>query len=126
MSNEPSPRRNFIRLMDARLHAVSSRCMYSLHGLLALMRSVALHVCHFWIVSSYWTPGSAQVHAASATSRHSLRAGNVSYTSPFVRSRVDHVPSCSTAFMNVSGTRTELLEFWPATVAYASPLKSDE
>src|SRR5689334_20820139 len=126
MSNEPSSRRNFMRLTDARLHAVSSRKRNSLQGLLAKIRSVDLHVCHFWIVSSNWTPGSAHAHAASAMSFHSFRAWNVSYTSPFVRMRVDHSVSRSTACMYVSGTRTELFEFWPATVAYASPLKSDE
>src|SRR6185436_565476 len=126
MSNEPSSRRNFIKLMDARLHAVSSRNTNSLHGFVALMRSVPLQVCHFWMVSSYCTPGSAHVHAASAMSCQSLRAGNVSYTSPVVRKRVCQLPSFSTASMNVSGTRTELFELWPDTVAYASPLKSDE
>jgi hypothetical protein len=33
-------RANFIRLIDARLHAESSRNMYSEHGLLALIRAV--------------------------------------------------------------------------------------
>src|SRR5512147_2699050 len=117
MSNEPSSRRNFMRLMDARLHAVSSRNTNSEHGFVALMRSVALHVCHFWMVSSYCTPGSAHAHAASATSRHSLRALCVSYTSPVVRNVVFHVPSASTACRNLSGTRIELFEFWPDTVA---------
>ena len=36
-SNVPSGRRNFIRLMLARLHAVSSRNMYSLQGFDALI-----------------------------------------------------------------------------------------
>jgi hypothetical protein len=96
------------------------------HGFVALMRSVALQVCHFWMVSSNCTPGSAHTQAASAMSCHSFRAWNVSYTAPVVRSRVCHVPSFSTASMNASGMRTLLFEFCPATVAYASPLKSDE
>jgi hypothetical protein len=96
------------------------------HGFVALIRSVALQVCHFWMVSSYCTPGSAQAQAASAMSRQSLRAWYVSYTAPVVRSRVCHGPSFSTASMNASGTRTLLFEFCPATVAYASPLKSGE
>jgi hypothetical protein len=39
---------------------------------------------------------------------------------------VCQVPSSATACMKRSGTRIELFEFWPDTVAYASPLKSDE
>ena len=34
--------------------------------------------------------------------------------------------SSITACTNSLVTRTELFEFWPATVAYASPLKSEE
>src|SRR5215831_3226715 len=116
MSKLPSSFRNFMRLIDARLHAVSSRWTYSLHGLVALIRPVALHVCHFWIVSSYWTPGSAHCHAAWAISRHSSRARWVSCTSPLVRSVVCHDPSLTTASMKRSATRTELFEFWPETV----------
>ena len=73
-SNVPSARRNFMRFSDARLHAESSTCMYSEHGLDALMRPEFGHVCHWLIVVSYWTPGSAQRHAASAISRISSRA----------------------------------------------------
>src|SRR4030065_603630 len=63
-SKLPSPSRNFMRFSDARLHALLSRCMYSEHGLLALIRPVAGHVCHSLIVVSYCIPGSAQSHAA--------------------------------------------------------------
>src|SRR5262245_27081761 len=126
MSNDPSGCRNFIRLTDARLQAVSSRNTYSLHGLVALIRPVALQVCHFWMVSSYCTPGSAHCHAASASSCHSSRARCVCHTLPLVRSVVSQVPSLWSAWKNRSGTRTELFEFWPDTVPYASPLKSDE
>src|SRR5436853_547069 len=38
MSNDPSASRNFSRLRLARLHALLSRCRYSEHGLLALIR----------------------------------------------------------------------------------------
>src|SRR5262247_1159247 len=117
MSNEPSSLRNFIRLIDARLQAVSSRWTYSEHGLVALIRSVALQVCHFWMVSSYCTPGSAHCHAAWAISRHSSRPRCVSYTSPVVRMVVCQGPSLTTESMKRSETRTELLEFWPETVA---------
>jgi hypothetical protein len=53
-----------VRLRLARLQAVSSRNMYSEHGLLALIRPPAGQVCHSLIVVSNCTPGSAQAHAA--------------------------------------------------------------
>ena len=102
--------------MDARLHAVSSKNANSLHGFVARIRSVAFDVCHFWIVSSYWTPGSAHCQAASAISRHSSRARNVSDGCPVVRMVVCQEPSFTTASMKTSVTRTELFEFWPETV----------
>ena len=69
------------------------------------------------MVVSYWTPGSAHAHAASAIWRHESRASYVSTTSPVVRdaSSATRRP-LSTARMNSSVTRTELLEFWPLTV----------
>src|SRR5919206_3109305 len=112
-SNDPSGRRNFMRFSDARLHAESSTCMYSEHGLDALMRPEAGHVCHWLIVVSYCTPGSAQRQAASAISRMSSRAGIGSPTgSPVVRAIRCQSSSFSTACMNSSVTRTELLAFW--------------
>ena len=65
-SNVPSSRRNFIRLMLARLQAVSSRNMYSEHGLLALIRPLFGQVCQRLIVVSYCTPGSPHCQAHSA------------------------------------------------------------
>src|SRR6185436_10064051 len=112
-SNDPSARRNFIRFSDARLQAESSTCMYSLHGLLALMRPELGDVCHWLIVVSYWTPGSAQRHAASEISRISSRAEIGSPTgSPVTRAVRCQSSSFSTACMNSSVTRTELLAFW--------------
>src|ERR687895_1782122 len=111
-SKLPSPRRNFMRLIDARLHALSSTCMYSEHGFDALMRPEFGDVCHWLIVVSYWTPGSAQRHAASEISRISSRAETVSVGSPVVRETSCHSSSFSTACMNASVTRTELLAFW--------------
>src|SRR3954447_16740115 len=70
-SNVSSSRRNFIRFNEARLHDELSRCMYSEHGLDAVMRPDSGHVCHLLISSSYWMPGSAQAHAASAILRKS-------------------------------------------------------
>src|SRR5204862_8194732 len=88
-------------------------CMYSEHGFDALMRPELGEVCHWLIVVSYWTPGSAQRQAASAISRMSSRAGIGSPTGwPVVRAVVRHSSSFSTACMNRSVTRTELLAFW--------------
>src|SRR5438874_2450845 len=112
VSSSPSSRRNFIRLSDDRLHAESSRCMYSEHGFDALIRPVFGHVCHALIVVSYWTPGSAQRHAASAMSCRSLRALTVSTTEPSVRAVRFQSAFDSTASMNASVTRTELFAFW--------------
>src|SRR5437660_4754097 len=111
-SNVASGRRNFIRLSDARLQAESSTCMYSLHGLEALIRPLFGHVCQELIVVSYCTPGSAQRHAASAISRSSFRALIVSTTLPSVRAVRFQSPSASTASINASETRTELFAFW--------------
>ncbi len=111
-SNVPSARRNFMRFSDARLQAESSTCMYSEHGLDALMRPDAGDVCHWLIVVSYCTPGSAQRHAASAISRMSSRACTVLTGVPSTRPVSSHSSSFSTACMNASVTRTELFAFW--------------
>src|SRR4051794_19651902 len=112
-SNEPSGRRNFMRFSDARLQAESSTCMYSEHGLDALMRPEFGDVCHWLIVVSYCTPGSAQRHAASAISRISSRAGIGSPTgSPVCRAVVRPSPAPPTACLNLSLTRPRLLAFW--------------
>src|SRR6202165_2065273 len=64
--NEPFEFRYFIRLSDARLHAVSSRNIYSEQGFEALMRAVFLQVCQRFTVVSYCIPGSPQRQADSA------------------------------------------------------------
>src|SRR5689334_7204112 len=102
--------------MLARLHAVSSRNMYSEHGFDALIFPEFGHVCHRLIVESYCTPGSAHAHAASATCRQRSFASRVSQTSPVVRMIVCHFPPAFTAFRKSSVTRIELFEFWPLTV----------
>src|SRR3569833_3710278 len=56
--------RNGSRLIEARLHAVSSRNMYSELGLLATIGPAAGEVCHSLIVVWKWMPGSAEAHAA--------------------------------------------------------------
>ena len=87
--------------------------MYSLHGFDALIRPETGQVCQRLIVVSYCTPGSAQRHAASAISRISSRAGMGSPTGwPVMREVRCHSRSSSTACMNSSVTRTELLAFW--------------
>src|SRR5438552_16857298 len=95
-SSSPSSRTNFIRLIDDRLQAESSRNMYSEHGLLALMRSVPGQVCQSLIVLSYCTPGSAQAHAPSHSIRQRSRALYVALTVPLVRKYVRHSPLFST------------------------------
>src|SRR6267143_1621222 len=64
-SNCPLPFANFIRFREARLQAVSSRNMYSEHGLLALIRAVFFEVCQRFTVVSYCIPGSPQCHVES-------------------------------------------------------------
>src|ERR671938_65011 len=101
-----------MRFSDARLHALSSIDMYSLHGFDALMRPVFGSVCHLLMVVSYWTPGSAQRQAASAMSCRIFRALTVSTTVPSVRAVRFHSASDSDASMKASVTRTELFAFW--------------
>src|SRR5215470_13462853 len=95
-SNSPpseSGRWNLRRFSDARLHALSSRNMYSEHGFDALMRDVLMHGCQSLIVVSYCMPGSPQTHAASAILRINWRARWVSTVLPLVTDLVAHSPS---------------------------------
>src|SRR3954453_11255823 len=123
-SKVSSSLRNFIRLSDARLHDELSRCMYSLHGLDAVMRPVSGQVCQSLIVPSYWTPGSAHSHAACAILRNSALASTVSSTSPVLRARRPNSLPSSTARMNSSLTRIELLAFWYWTETMSLPPRS--
>src|SRR5215203_5393131 len=116
--------RNFSRFSDARLHEELSRDMYSEHGLDAVMRPVSGLVCQSLIVSSYCRPGSAHSHAASLILRNSLRASTVSMTSPVLRPRTPNSLPSSTARMNSSETRTELLAFWYCTDEMSLPPRS--
>src|SRR6187397_3642387 len=123
-SNVSSSRRNFIRFSDARLQEELSSDMYSEHGLDAVIRPVSGLVCQSLMVSSYCRPGSAHSHAATAILRNSSRASTVSMTSPVPRAlRPKSVPS-STARMNSSETRTELLAFWYCTLVMSAPPRS--
>src|SRR5215475_12366314 len=58
--------RNAIRLSEARLHAVSSRNIYSEHGFDARIAPLAGQVCQSLMVVWNWMPGSALAQAASA------------------------------------------------------------
>src|SRR2546423_7009230 len=111
-SKLPSSRRNFMRLSEARLHAESSTCMYSEHGLEALIRPEFGQVCHSLIVVSYCTPGSAQRQAASAIWSSTSRAGRVSSGRPSTRAVSSQSSPRSARSMNSLDTRTELLAFW--------------
>src|SRR5713226_8890223 len=115
-SNFPSSLRKASRLIEARLHAVSSRNMYSEHGLDALIRPLAGQVCHSLIVVSYCTPGSAEAQAAYAIFSHKSRAFRVLAILPSVRRVRCQSPSETTRSMKSLSSRTELFEFWPETV----------
>ena len=84
MSNSPASDTNFMRLIDARLQAESSRCMYSLQGFDALIRPLFGQVCQALIVVSNCMPGSPQKCAAPAIMRMSSRALKVCAVSPEV------------------------------------------
>src|SRR5262245_62932888 len=124
VSKLPSSLRNFSRLRLARLQLELSRCMHSEHGLDAVIRPVSGVVCQSLIVESYCTPGSAHSHAACAMSCQSLRASTVSMTSPVTRARRPNSSPWSTACMNSSVTRTELLAFWYCTEWMSAPPRS--
>src|SRR3954447_497039 len=98
--------------MLARLQAELSRCMYSEHGFEPLMRPVLAAVCHRLIVVSNCMPGSAHSHAAWLIWRMRSRARTVLTISPLVTARRCQSASSTTACMNSSVTRTELLAFW--------------
>src|SRR5579862_2533164 len=75
--------RNAIRLSEARLQAVSSRNMYSEHGLEARMGPPAGQVCQSLTVVWNWMPGSAQAQAAYEILSHNSVAFSVLDVLPF-------------------------------------------
>ncbi len=123
-SNVSSSRRNFSRLMLARLHEELSRWTYSEHGLLAVIRPDSGQVCQSLMVPSYWMPGSAQSQAAWAILRNRPFASTLRIGSPVVRALRLKSPPVSTACMNSSDTRTELLAFWYWTLTMSLPPRS--
>src|SRR5271166_2432076 len=98
-SNWPFGARYFIRFNEARLHAVSSRNIYSLQGLLALIRAVFLHVCQRFTVVSNCMPGSPHCQVDSATLCNSSRALSFSLGSPSMTFFVHQSLFSSTARM---------------------------
>ena len=109
-----------MRLSEARLHALSSTCMYSEHGFDALIRPDTGQVCHSLIVVSYWTPGSAQRQAASAIWFSTSLASTISLAASSTRAFSSHSSPRSARSMNSSVTRTELFAFWYWIEANAS------
>src|ERR1700685_103829 len=103
---------NFNRFRLARLQAESSRNMYSLHGLLALMRAVFFDVCQRLTVVSYCMPGSPQCQVASEIFFIRSLALKVCITRPPSTDLVEKSVSRTTAYIKSSVTRTELLAFW--------------
>src|SRR5512144_1577832 len=73
----PVPPRNGIRLSEARLHAVSSRNMYSEQGFDARIGPDLGHVCQSLMVVWNWMPGSAEAQAACPIWSHSSLALSV-------------------------------------------------
>src|SRR3954453_18038363 len=123
-SKVSSSLRNFRRFSDARLQDELSSDMYSEHGLDAVIRPVSGLVCQSLIVSSYCSPGSAHSHAAWLIFRNRSRASTVSMTSPVLRALSPNDVPSSTARMNSSVTRTELLAFWYCTEVMSEPPRS--
>ena len=95
--------------------------MYSEHGFEPLIRPVLAAVCQRLIVVSNCMPGSAHSHAAWAIWRMRSRAWTVLTISPSVTARRCQSASSTTACMNSSVTRTELLAFWYWTDAMSLP-----
>src|SRR6201984_1421943 len=105
-----------MRFADARLQAVSSRNMYSEHGLDARMSPDALQVCQSFIVVLKCRPGSSLTQAAWPIFSQTSRAFSVLVTFLLVRPIRCQSPSVSTARRKSSFSETELLEFCPETV----------
>src|SRR6266478_7947032 len=120
-SNCPLALTYFIRFNEARLQAVSSRNIYSEHGLLALIRAVLLQVCQRFTVVSYCIPGSPQCHAESEIFIIKSRARSFSFGCPSSTFFVFFNDTATTACMKSSVTRTEWFAFWKKIEAYASP-----
>src|SRR3974377_718607 len=90
--------RNASRFIDARLQAVSSRNMYSEHGLDAMIGPDAGQVCQSLMGGGMCGAGSAEAQAPKPIFSHSARAFRVLAILPgLVRQVRSHSPSASTA-----------------------------
>src|SRR6202000_2788083 len=98
--------------------------MYSEHGLDARMSPDALQVCQSFIVVLKCRPGSADAHGGETVFFTEHGARRVFVTVLLVRPIRFQLPSVSTARRKSSFSETELLEFWPETVRYASDSQS--
>src|SRR5690625_5615720 len=78
--------------------------MYSEQGLLELIGPEFLHVCHFWMVSSYCTPGSPQIQVPSEIPPSTSRASTTSTILPSVTVRSPKSCPSEAASMNSSVT----------------------
>src|SRR3972149_5862451 len=119
---EGSSSRKRSTLIDARLQAESSTCMYSEQGFDELMRPDCGQVCQLLIVVSNCMPGSPQSQVAWAMRCSTSRAFTTWSVWPLVTARSSQSRSSTTARMNSSVARTELLAFWNWIEAHASPL----
>src|SRR5690606_39571217 len=88
---------NCKRFKEARLQAVSSRNIYSEHGLEARIGPAAGLVCQSFIVVLKCRPGSADAQAAWEMFSHRSRAFTTFITEPSRRAVRFHAPSSSTA-----------------------------
>src|ERR1035438_8254684 len=111
-SNWPSGPTNFIRFSEERLHAESSRNMYSEQGFEALIRAEFLQGFQRFTVVSNCMPGSPHWWVASAIWRTMSRALQRFTGWPVETERVHQSPSVMAASMKSSVARTELLAFW--------------
>src|SRR5579885_988 len=105
-----------MRLSEARLQAVSSKNIYSEHGIEARIGPAEGQGCKSIIVGGEGRPGEAGGQAARPIFSQSSRAFMTLCGLPSRRFVRVHSPSFSTARKNSSVTRTELFEFWPETV----------
>src|SRR5215467_31868 len=110
--------------MGMRPLSVSTRWSAGKQGLLAVIRPDSGQVCQSLIVPSYWIPGSAHSQAAWAILRNRSLASTVSTVSPISLATRSNLPPDSTARMNSSETRTELLAFWYWTLVMSLPPRS--
>src|SRR6516162_1676976 len=110
--------------MATRPRSVTTRWSAGKHGLLAVIRPDSGQVCQPLMVPSYWIPGSAHSQAAWAILRNRSLAPTVEMTSPVRREARPNVSPSSTARMNSSDTRTELLAFWYWTLVMSLPPRS--